>query len=60
MSEPSVDDEFILYLQKGDGPMIPISDPRAVELFRPDDKAVDLFSRKKYNRAIKRYNSDKN
>jgi hypothetical protein len=57
LAEISVDDEFLLYVQAGDGPLIPIADPKAADLFSANSEAANLFSNKKYNKALKKYNS---
>jgi dethiobiotin synthetase len=59
MAEISVDDEFLLYLQAGDGPLVPIGDPKAPDLFSGNADASNLFLGKKYSKAIKKYNSAK-
>jgi hypothetical protein len=59
MAEISVDDEFLLYIQEGDGPLLAIGDPNALKLFSGNAEASNLFLGKKYNKAIKKYNSAK-
>lgn len=58
LAEISVDDVFIRYLQAGDdGPLIPVTDSAAaVALFGGEERSAELFSKKKYNRAVNRFN----
>ena len=60
LAEISVDDEFIRYIQVGDGPMVAITDPNAGNLFSSNERALELFTSKKYNRAVKIYNKTGN
>jgi hypothetical protein len=57
LAEISVDDEFLLYVQAGAGPLIAIADPKALDLFSANVEAANLFVNKKYNKALKKYNS---
>jgi hypothetical protein len=49
-------DYYLQYIQVGDGPLIPIQDPKALELFGDNEKASAFFTKKEFARAIKKYN----
>jgi hypothetical protein len=56
MGEISVDDNFIRYIQVGDGPLVSVADHKAADLFASSPRAQELFADKKYNKAVARYN----
>lgn len=49
-------DYYLQYIQAGDGPLIPIQDPKALELFGDNEKARAFFAKKEFEKAIKKYN----
>lgn len=49
-------DYYLQYIQVEDGPLIPIQDPKALELFGDNEKASAFFAKKEFARAIKKYN----
>jgi hypothetical protein len=60
LGEISVQDKFVRYLQVDDGPLVAVTDPEAAKLFNDNERALELFVAKDYNRAVKRYNRSTN
>lgn len=56
MTEHEVDDQFMQYIQLGNGPMISVRDPKALEMFKLNEKAYDLYAKKRFYKAIRKFN----
>jgi hypothetical protein len=56
MAEHDADDWSVQFIQVDNGPMISVNDPKALELFIMNERAYDLFAKKRYAKAINKYN----
>ena len=60
LAEDEIDDAFLLYIQKGDGPLIRLTDDNLGASVKGDEKAERLLKKKKYSRAIIKFNESEN
>ncbi|HEY5408132.1 MAG TPA: hypothetical protein VIJ92_13640 [Ginsengibacter sp.] len=51
---------YIRYIQKNNGPLLEMSADNLREMLQDNDKALNFFIRKKYDKAISKYNKENN
>lgn len=56
LAEDEIDDGFLLYVRQGEGPMIRLTDESLEAIVKGNEKAERLLKKKKYSRAINKYN----
>ena len=56
LAEDEIDDAFLLYIRQEDGPMIKLTDDNLDAIVKGNEKAEKLLKKKKYTRAINKYN----
>ena len=56
LAEDQIDDVFLLYVRQGDGPMIKLTEDNLEAIVKDNEKAEKLLKKKKYTRAINKYN----
>ncbi|GGA86891.1 hypothetical protein [Puia dinghuensis] len=56
LAEDEIDDEFLLYIRQGEGPMIRLTAESLEAIVKDNEKAESLLKKKKYSRAINKYN----
>jgi hypothetical protein len=56
LAEDEIDDVFLLYVRQGEGPMIKLTEDNLESIVKDNEKAEKLLKKKKYTRAIKKYN----
>jgi len=57
LAEDEIDDGFLLYFQAKDGPLIRLTDDNLEAAIKGNEKAERLLKKKKYSRAINKFNS---
>jgi len=60
LAEDEIDDSFLLYIQKGDGPLVRLTDDNLEASIKDNEKAERLLKKKKYSRAIIKFNVSEN
>ena len=56
LAEEDVDEGFLRYIQKDQGPLVELNSQHLQEMVQGNEKAVSLAEREKYTKAIKTYN----
>jgi len=56
LAEDEIDDGFLRYIQKDNGPLIEITRENLAEMVKDDEKAAGEAKKGKYAKAIKNYN----
>lgn len=59
LAEDEIDDAFLMYVRQGSGPMIRLTDDNLEAIVKDNENAEKLLKKKKYTRAIKKYNGAK-
>jgi len=57
LAEDEIDDGILLYFQEKDGPLIRLTDDNLESAIKSNEKAEKLLKKKKYSRAINKFNS---
>jgi hypothetical protein len=60
LAEDQVDDVFIKYIQKDNGPLLEINSVTVGQMVEGNEDAIQLMFKKKFIRAIKKYNKSTN
>jgi hypothetical protein len=56
LAEDDVDDGFLLYIQKDNGPLVPLNEQNMEDMVSTNEKATRQAKKKNYTKAIKTYN----